>query len=244
MFELLTKPLAEVRPGVPSLIQEKWFIKFSDSWDPARTNVVGQRPSGGTYGKFFQVVVTNQVPYDIPYIIPANDYRDVDFSDSNVVPGIQENLYPRQDQTLYEIQLGWKEANFLAQFYVPASQVLSRLEQTTMIAPDPPTVTVANFASPLRYLGTKKWYDSPYTDKRIYIYTIKDMDALIMRLFVDSGLPAIATDFEKIIMGLVVNKCKLVEIPTKFDDQGNVTYPTPDMLRISKKIDYYTDLRW
>ena len=85
MFELLTKPLAEVRPGVPSLIQEKWFIKFSDSWDPARTNVVGQRPSGGTYGKFFQVVVTNQVPYDIPYIIPANDYRDVDFSDSATI---------------------------------------------------------------------------------------------------------------------------------------------------------------
>lgn len=136
MIEERPKSLASVEPGVPSLIQDKWYLKFSDGWPPARTNVVGTKPNG-TYGKLFQVVARNQVPYDLPYIIPANDYRDVDFSNTTTVPGAQENLYPMQNQTVYEIQLGFKRANFLAQFYVPASQVLSRLEQTTMVAPDP-----------------------------------------------------------------------------------------------------------
>ena len=242
MIEERPKSLASVEPGVPSLIQDKWYLKFSDGWPPARTNVVGTKPNG-TYGKLFQVVARNQVPYDLPYIIPANDYRDVDFSNTTTVPGAQENLYPMQNQTVYEIQLGFKRANFLAQFYVPASQVLSRLEQTTMVAPDPPTVTAANFASSLRYLGQKKYEDSPYDDKKIYIYTIRDMDPVIMRLFVDTGLPALATDFEKVIVGLIVNKCKLVEIPATPDAQGNPTWPQGCLDR-AKQIPYYTDLRW
>ncbi len=244
MIEEKPRSLASVEPGVPSLIQDKWLLKFSDNWPSNRTNVTGTNPKGGTYGKFFQVVERNQVPYDLPYIIPPNDYRDVDFSDSATIPGIQENLYPIQNQTLYEIQLGFKKANFLAQFYMPAGQIVSRLEQTAMLAPDPPTVTIANFASPLRYLGQRKYEDSPYDDKKIYIYTIKDMDAMIMRLFVDSGLPVIVTDYEKIIVGLIVNKCKLVEIPTLFDANGNVTQPTQRQLEIAKTIPYILDLRW
>ena len=190
----------------------------------------------------FRSIARNQVPYDLPYIIPANDYRDVDFSNTTTIPGLQENLYPTQNQTLYEIQLGFKKANFLAQFYIPATQVLSRLEQTTMVAPDPPTITVANFASPLRYMGQKKYEDSPYDDKKIYIYTIRDMDALIMRLFVDSGLPVLVTDFEKIVVGLIVNKCKLVEIPVNFDAQGNIIQD--QKIERAKIIPYYVDLRW
>jgi hypothetical protein len=245
MIEERPVSLASVEPGVPSLIQNKWWIKFSNSWDPSRTNVVGTKPNGSPYGRFFQVVATNQVAHTMPYIIPANDYRDVDFSDSAVAPGIQENLYPRQDQTLYEIQLGFKPANFLAQFYIPASQVLGRLEQTTMQAPDPPTVTALNFTSPLRYLGARKYTNSQYTDKKIYIYTIKDMDALIMRLFVDSGLPVIATDYEKIVAVMIVNKLKLVEIPTQFDNAtGAMVYPNQKMIETAREIPYYTDNRW
>jgi hypothetical protein len=244
MFEEKPKSLASVEPGVPSLIQDKWYLKFSDGWPPARTNVVGNKPSGATYGKFFQVVERNQVPHDLSYIIPANDWRDVDFSDVTTIPGMQENLYPTQNITLYEIQIGFKKANFLAQFYIPASQALSRLEQTTMVAPDPPTVTVANFTSPLRYIGQRKYADSPYDDKKIYIYAIRDMDPLIMRLFVDTGLPALATDFEKIIVGLIINKVKMQEIPTQFDPAGNITFPTPKMCEMAKVIPYHTDLRW
>ena len=245
MLTEVPKSIASVEPGVPSLIQDKWYIKFSDAWDPARTNVTGTNPvTKTTYGKFFQVVERNQVAYDIPYIIPANDYRDVDFSDSQTIPGIQENLYPRQDQTLYELLLGWKFANFLAQFYVPAGQVFSRLEQPAMIAPDPPTVTAGNFLDPRRYLGQKKYEDSPYHDKKIYLYTIKDMDAVIMRLFVDSGLPAIATDYEKIVMGLIINKLKLANIVMQFDSVGNVTYPDAKMLERARTISYYTEQRW
>ena len=244
MFEQRPKSLASVEPGVPALIQDKWYLKFSDSWPPDRTNVVGTSPTGKNYGRFFQVVARNEVPYDLPYIIPANDFRDVDFSNVPTLPAAQENLYPIANQTLYEIQLGFKRANFLAQFYIPASQPLSRLEQTTMIAPDPPTITAANFASPLRYMGQRKWQDSPYDDKKIYIYTIRDMDHLIMRLFVDTALPVIATDYEKIVVGLVVNKLKLQEIPTQFDTNGNVVFPDTQMMQRAKPIPYYTDQRW
>lgn len=64
-----------------------------------------------------------------------------------------------------------------------------------------------------------------------------------MRLFVDTGLPALATDFEKVIVGLIVNKCKLVEIPATPDAQGNPTWPQGCLDR-AKQIPYYTDLRW
>jgi hypothetical protein len=219
--------MATVEPGLPALIQDDWYVTFSPKWNASLIN--SQNPKA-----IFQVVARNQIPYDLPYIIQANDYRDVDFSNTSTLPGMQENLYPTQKQTLYEIQMGFKEANFLAQFYVPAGQNLSRLEQTTMVAPDPPTIVAGNFASPLRYLGQRKWCDSPYEDKKIYIYTIAGMDALIMRLFVDSGLPVIATDYEKIIVGLVINKCRLVE----------VTAPTSKMTEAAKTIPSYLDLRW
>jgi len=229
MLELRPIPRATVEPGLPALIQQDWYVRFSDKWNPSLIN--SAKPNTWV----FQVAECNQTPYDLPYIIPANDYRDVDFSNTTTLPGLQENLYPVSKQTLYEIQLGFKEANFLAQFYIPASQPLSRLEQNTMVAPDPPTIiTAANFTSPLRYLAQRKWRDSPYDDKKLYIYTVAQMDALIMRLFVDSGLPVIATDYEKIIVGIVVNKCKLVE----------VTNLTPAILDKCKEIPYYTDLRW
>jgi hypothetical protein len=222
VIELKPSPLAYVSPGVPSLLQPGYYVKFSDAWPATLSHVTYQDAQGFTRGKFFQVEVTNQVNYDLSYKIPVNDFRDVDFG--NTATGFNENLYPTNPKTLYETQIGFKEANLLAIFYIPAGEPLSRLEQANMIPP-----VALPFGATLRYLGAKKPSDSPYYDKRIYLYSVFNMEPLIMRLFVDNGV-----DFDKVVVGLVVNKCSLTIID----------YPTQEMLNRAKVIKYYTEERW
>lgn len=221
MLEYKPTPLATVAPGVPGLLQDGYYVKFSDAWPSTLTQVSyadGTSPTGNR-GKFFKVGPVNQVPYDISYIIPANDYRDVDFS--NVASAFNENLYPTNNRTLYEITMGWKQANMLAHFYIPAGEYVNRLEQASM-AP--------NVTSPtLRYLGAKRPEDSPYDDHRIYLYTVFNMEPFILRLFVDSGVA-----HDKVITGLVVNKCYLTEVSAPSDEQ----------LKRAKLLRYYTEIRW
>ncbi|GAH43252.1 unnamed protein product [marine sediment metagenome] len=71
--------------------------------------------------------------------------------------------------------------------------------------------------------------DSPYDEKRIFTYSVKDLEPLFLRVYVDLGVV-----FEKIVIGLLVNKCLLRHIPS----------PTAEMMAKAKKIDYYTELRW
>jgi len=212
------RPMSEatVTPGVPKLLQEGFYVKFTDVWPATLPHVSG---------KFFTIERTNEVPYDLSYILPADDYRDVDFS--NAAGG--ENIYPENTKTLYEVALGFKSGNYMVHFYIPAGEYVSRLEQAGMV----PDVTHAT----RRYLGARKPEDSPYNDKRIFLYFVKDLEPLILRVFVDTGQgpvldPNIA--FEKCVLGLLVNKCYLKEI----------TVPTAEQLARSKKLLYYTELRW
>jgi len=207
MLELKPQPLATVSPPVPKILQEGFYAHFSDQWPLTLPHVKG---------KTFQVEKTNQVPYDLSYIIPANDYRDVDLSNS----AGGENIYPENTKTLYQILLGFKPGNYMVHFYIPAGEYVHRLEQAGMV----PNVASAT----LRYLGARKPEDSPYEDKRIFIYTVKDLEPVILRVFVDNGV-----DFEKCTLSLLVNKCYLKEIT-----------PTSEQLAKALKIDYYSSLRW
>jgi len=207
MLELKPMPEATVSPGVPKLLQEGFYVRFTDQWPLTLPHVKG---------KFFQVEKTNQVPYDITRIIPGGNYCDVDMS--NATGG--ENIYPENTKTLYETILGFKPGNYLVHFYIPAGEYVHRLEQSGMV----PNVASAT----LRYLGARKPEDSPYDDKRIFMYSVKDLEPLILRLMVDNGVA-----WEKMVLGLVVNKCYLKQIT-----------PTAEQLARAKKIDYYTELRW
>jgi len=207
MLELKPMPEATVSPGVPKLLQEGFYVRFTDQWPLTLPHVKG---------KFFQVEKTNQVPYDITRIIPGGNYCDVDLS--NATGG--ENIYPENTKTLYETILGFKPGNYLVHFYIPAGEYVHRLEQAGMV----PNVASAT----LRYLGARKPEDSPYDDKRIYSYSVKDLEPLILRLLVDTGV-----DFEKMVLGLVVNKCYLKEIT-----------PTSEKEARAKVIRYYPELRW
>ena len=207
MLELKPMPEATVSPGVPKLLQEGYYVRFTDQWPLTLPHVKG---------KFFQVEKTNQVPYDITRIIPGGNYTDIDLS--NATGG--ENIYPENTKTLYETILGFKPGNYLVHFYIPAGEYVHRLEQAGMV----PNVASAT----LRYLGARKPEDSPYDDKRIFMYSVKDLEPLILRLLVDNGVA-----WEKMILGIVVNKCYLKQIT-----------PTAEQLARAKKIDYYTELRW
>ena len=208
MLELRPVSLARVSPGVSALLQEKYFVRFTKEWPDTLSHVKG---------KFFQVEKTNQVPYDLSYIIPANDYRDVDLS--NAAGG--ENIYPENTKTLYEVALGFKPGNYLTHFYIPAGEYMHRLEYSGMT----PDVTHATH----RYLGARKPEDSPYDDKRIFMYFVYHLEPLILRVFVDSGI-----DYEKCVLGLTVNKCYLTQIAA----------PTAEQLRLAREIKYYSELKW
>ncbi len=208
MLELRPAPLATVSPGVPKILQEGYFVRFTEKWPDTLSDVKG---------KLFQIEKTNQAPYDLSYIIPSNDFRDVDLSNSTG----GENIYPENTKTLYETLIGFKLGNYLVHFYIPAGEYMHRLEEAGMV----PDVTSAT----RKYLGARKPEDSPYDDKRIFSYSVKDLEPLILRVYVDTGI-----DYEKIVMGLLVNKCYLKHIPS----------PTTEQLRLAKVIQYYSELRW
>lgn len=208
MIELRPMPEATVSPGVPKLLQDDYYVSFTNAWPAELSHVAG---------KFFQIEKTNEVPHDLPYILPSNDYRDVDLS--NAAGG--ENIYPENVKTLYEVALGFKPGNYLVHFYIPAGEALSRLEQSSMM----PNVASAT----LRYLGARKPEDSPYEDKRIFMYFVKHLEPLILRVFVDTGI-----DYEKCVLGVLVNKCRLTQIAN----------PTAKQRELAKTIRYYSELRW
>ncbi len=207
MLELRPVSLARVSPGVPALLQEGHFVRFTDAWPDALDHV-----KGGS----FQIDRVNQVPYDLSYIIPTGDYRDVDISNSDD----GEKIYPANVKTLYEIALGFKPGNYLAHFYIPSGEYVNRLEYTGMV----PDVS----SSTRRYLGARKPADSPYDDKRIFIYSVYKLEPLIIRLYVEAGI-----EFEKCVLGLIVNKCYLKPVSL-----------TAEQMARAKVIRYYTELRW
>jgi len=208
MLELRPVSEATVSPGVPKLLQLGHYVKFTSEWPDTLPNVKG---------KFFQIDKVNQVSYDLYYTLPTNDFRDVDLS--NQAGG--ENLYPENTRTLYEVLLGFKPGNYMVSFQIPAGEQARRLDQAGMI----PNVTSAT----LKYLGASKPEDSPYEDKRIFMYFIKDLEPMILRTFVDTGC-----DYEKCVFGLTVNKCHLKEKQS----------PTPEQWAKAKELLYYTELRW
>ena len=73
MIELKPTPGATISPGTPKLLQKGYFVRFTDQWPDTLPYV---------QNKFFQIGKTTQVTYDLSYILPADDYRDVDLSNA------------------------------------------------------------------------------------------------------------------------------------------------------------------
>lgn len=209
MLELVPKPqFSVVIP--PKLLQEGYLVHFSGDW-PSTHSAIRE--------KTFRINAVNTFGYDIPFIIPALDYRDVDFSNGS--GDFQESLYPENFSTLEEVLVGFKEGNFISHWLIPSGKYIHQLEYAQMY----PDLTHAK----RKYLGAKSAKDSPYDDPRIKLYFVKDLAPLIMELYVLEGV-----DFEKIVVGLTVNKCLMEEIKQ----------PTQEQQLKAKVIRYYEYLRW
>jgi len=208
VIDLRPPGLATVSPSTQKLLGPpgKPFIKFTDAWQ-----------LGDVSDKLFNIKVSNQVTYVIHEIIPVNDEILIDLSNGTAT---SKNLYPTAVNWLYEINIGFRPGNYMVYVQVPVGTYMDRLHEASM-RPNVGNVT-------MRYLGAFKPEDSPSGDKRLFIYAVRDLEPIILETYVDSG-----SDFEKVVMDIVVNKCELEEIVN----------PTQDQLRKALEISYYTEQR-
>lgn len=194
----------------PKLLQEGYLVYFPTTWPSTYT---------AHRGKMFQLGPVVPIPYDLSYKLFASDYRDVDFSNGD--GDFQESIYPEQDVSLFEVLVGFKPGSFITEWFIPADRSLHRLEYAQM----EPDITDAKKL----YLGAFKASDSPYEDPRIKLYFIRKFTPLIMRTYILPGV-----DFEKVVVGLTVNRCKLTLIDS----------PSEDQKAKAKVIRYYDEFRW
>jgi len=176
------------------LLQKGSWVRFSNAWPDThkwargRVFVVEQEP----------IIV----PYAASYKIPGSDYKDIDLS--NATGGLL--LYPENEGILYQTSIGLKPGQYVIHTYVPTGKYVYALGESSMY----PDVTSAT----LKYLGAKKYEDSPYENPLWYLYFIKDMAAFILRLLVLEGI-----DYEKVTIEFKVNKCQIKEIETPTVEQ-------------------------
>jgi hypothetical protein len=191
------------------------FLTFSNRWPEN----LGIKP-----GMTYQVVWHQEVPYELHYILPANDYKDVDISDptSYTATG-PENLYPYgANNTLYQILFGLKPGNFVVHLYMPANQYILGLEYTNMY----PSQNVMTDPK-LKYIGAIRWHDTPYYDPRLKLITVYNMLPFYFRFLVDLG------DFEKCVAPLIINHCML----------NPIANPTAEQ-KSKNLIRYVTEIAW
>lgn len=190
----LHKASVEVRPS-DLLLQKGSWVRFSSmfpgshKWAGGKTFEVSQEP----------IIV----PYLLSYIIPEDDYKDVDLSNSTT----GEKLYPESENVLYQIAVGFKPGDYLVHLYVPKDTYVYPLGDSSMY-PDVSHVKK-------RYLGAKTHRESPDTAPLLNLYAIKDMPAFFMRFYTIAD----AVAFEKCTAQLYINKCKLTEIEGPMEEQ-------------------------
>lgn len=168
MFELLVAP--------EPFLKENFYVWFSPGWD-----------TQGRYAeKFFEVELTQQIPFDVYGIINVGETWDIAFQD--------QGLIPENPLTLYEILIGLK-GNVLLYPRLPSTDWYLKLEKAGFV-PDP-----ANDVK--RYIGCYVEADMPYDQPKLRAYCIKDMEPPVLRLRNDS------IEAEKAVVRFLVNRCKL-----------------------------------
>lgn len=203
---LFAKVSTQVKPQDFFLQKGSW-VRFSDQWPDTHK---------WARGKAFEV---EQEPIIVPYansfILPGNDYKDSDLSNSTA--GLK--LYPENEGILYQIAVGFKKGDYLVHTYIPKDKYVYSLGYATMY----PDVT----DPAKKYLGVKTSVESSPEFPLLHFYVIKDMVAFFLRYYVLEGV-----DFDKCTTQFYINKCELALIE----------HPTPEQLERAKLIRYFTEL--
>jgi hypothetical protein len=163
-------------------------IYFSEQWPDAYK---------WCKGKYWEITKTVVVPYEKGYIIPGDDYVDLNLS--NATGALK--LYPATEGVVYEALIGLGKGNYQIGIYIPGTNdYLLNLGETSQYP---------NLADPdRRYLGAIIPEDSPAENPLLKLWFIKDMPSYILKVYVRPGV-----DFEKIRLRLLIAKHKLIEIP-------------------------------
>ncbi len=159
---------------------------------------------GWVSDKYFEITETKPlVSFVKSYILPVSDYKNLDLS--NATSGL--NLYPETTNRVHEILVGFKAGNYVVQIDVPNGTPLTRLPESSMI----PSLTDAS----LKYLNAKNPEESPAYASGLKFWAVKDMDAIVLRPVIPTGV-----DYEKVTITFTIAKHVLTEIPPKQDARG------------------------
>ena len=99
------------------------WVHFSQAWPDTHK---------WARGKYFKVIRTQLVNYPASYILPGDDYADVDLS--NAAAGIK--LYPTSEGVLYEIALGMKPGDYLLHIFIPKDRYIHSLADPSTYSKD------------------------------------------------------------------------------------------------------------
>ena len=205
MIELRPVETVErIKPAVKVVLPD-WWLKFSNYFPDDLAQVKG---------KTMRVLGQQQVKYELSWTIKEGCYKDINLSNEDA----GEKLYPDDGSHLYEMLIGFKPGNYLCHVYFPADYPIYRLDYPDMS----PLITSAT----KKYLGAIKPSDSPVDNPIFKLYLVYKLKPIILRLYADDGI-----DYEKIGLGLTVNRCLL--------QQG---VPPSDIK--PKPIQYLDEIKW
>jgi len=193
---LFRRSSLQMRPEDLLLAKGSWVV-FSDKWQG--------KSSDWAKGRAFEVSEEPLlVPFSASYILPGNDYRDLDLSNST--GGLK--LYPEGTNILYQIAVGFKPGSYITHVFVPKDCYVYKLGDSSMY----PLVTDPTN----RYLGAFRPEHSPAESPLLFLYAIKDAPALYLRPWVLDDAEA---TWDKVTIEFFINKCRLREIAQPSEEQ-------------------------
>lgn len=176
----------ELLTEIPSLLRPGYVVRFSASWEKEWAS------------KWFRVLRTQQIKFDVPRIVDAAGTLDLDFSApaGGGVGNTNISLLPESSKSIYEIVIGLK--GLIAVYPRYNNSYFLKLEATGVL----PDVTDAN----LRWLGFFDQDDSPFAQSRLREYTVKDQTPPVLRLYNQHG------QTEKLVLRFICNRCRVEEV--------------------------------
>jgi len=176
---------------VPELLQPGHFVKFESD----REMFCGSHIPANS---FWKVTITQQVTFTRSFIIPPGERKTIPW-DNNADYTNYMNLYPESLNTLYEILVGLKGGeNILIYPIIPSDHYINKLES--------PYLEIRVEDEIKRQVSPLRVYDSPVKEPKLLVWTVKDMETFYTRFYNEGS------DFEKLIMHFIVNRCKIEQI--------------------------------
>lgn len=212
---LLHRVATQLRPEDLQLSRGSW-VYFSDKWTD-----IWKWASGNLFEVCEEPIVVNFMESKV---LPVYDWKDIDLSNS--LSGLK--LYPTMEGILYETFLGFKEGDYITQFYVPSNKYVYQLGESSMF----PDVDDAS----KRWLGAKKPSDSPAETPTIRLHFIKDSPPFYLRPYVIAGT------FEQCTFVFSINKCKLKQIHAPAIADTVATKAFEEKKARARRISYHTEM--